>query len=370
MHAPLTQSVELAGGAANARTARELALLLAQAGISATVDGDDDALAQRLANFDEATTHDITFIRAESFARRWRECGASVALISESVASAAAGWRERGETLRQTAAHQRALIVVRDADLALNEVLKLFAPPSPSRKPGTHPTAVVHPSARMGEGVHIGPHCVVEAGAVVGDGVALLAGTYIGHGAHIGPHSLLQPGVKVLDRCRIGASCMLHSGVIIGADGFGYRPSPDKRGVVKVPHIGDVVIGDDVEIGANSCVDRAKFGSTTIGSGTKIDNLVQVAHNCRIGRSCIICGQAGLAGSVVVGDGAMLGARAAIIDNVTIGAGAKVASRAGVMSDVPPGTAYMGNPAVPAFEAKRAMVRFMQLGRGGKKPTT
>lgn len=361
MHASPTQSGAQATGPAY--TARTIAETLGKAGISATIQGDHEAVIRRLANFNEAKPEELTFIRTESLARKWNECGASAALVSQAAAVGTADWQPTNTT-----SHKRALIIVPDADLALNEVLKLLAPPATAREPGIHASASVHNTATIGAHVHIGPHCVIEAKATIGDGATLLAGSYVGPNAHIGQRTLLHPGVKVLERCRVGSLCILHSGVVIGADGFGYRPAPNGKGVVKVPHIGDVVIGDDVEIGANTCVDRAKFGSTTVGSGTKIDNLVQIAHNCRIGRCCIICGQAGLAGSVTIGDGVMLGARAAIVDNVSIGSGAKIAARAGVMTDVPAGEAYMGSPAMPAHEAKRAMVQFMRLGRAQKKP--
>ncbi|MBW1607574.1 MAG: UDP-3-O-(3-hydroxymyristoyl)glucosamine N-acyltransferase, partial [Deltaproteobacteria bacterium] len=139
--------------------------------------------------------------------------------------------------------------------------------------------------------------------------------------------------------------CIIHPNVTIGADGFGYRPSSDGRGLVKIPQIGTVEIGDGVEIGAGSCVDRGKFSATSIGDGTKIDNLVQIAHNCKLGRSCVMAGQSGLAGSVTLGDGVIMGGRAAVKDHVTVGAGAKLGGGAGVISDVAPGKTLLGIPA-------------------------
>lgn len=339
------------------RTARELAAALTTSGIAARIEGDDDAPAHQLANFDEAKAGDITFIRTAPLARRWNACDASTALISEAAFIDTAHEKTSG----------RALIVVPDADLALNEVLRLLAPASTPRNPGVDATAVLHPSAKIGSEVHIGPLCVIEAGAVIGNAVVMLAGAYVGPEAHIGSKTMLHPGARVLDRCRIGASCILHSGVVIGADGFGYRPAPIGRGVVKIPHIGDVVLGDDVEVGANTCIDRAKFGTTTIGSGTKIDNLVQIAHNCRIGRSCIICGETGLAGSVTLGDGVVLGAKVGIADNLNIGSGARIGASSGVMTDVPAGASYLGSPAMPANEARRTLVELRRLGRGKKR---
>ncbi len=177
------------------------------------------------------------------------------------------------------------------------------------------------------------------------------------------PASTLHPHVSVLDRCIIGNDCVLHAGVAIGADGFGYRPSPDGRGLLKIPHIGNVVIGDHVEIGANSCVDRAKFGSTTVGNGTKIDNLVQIAHGCRVGRSCIICGQTGMAGSVIVGDGVIIGGGVGVADNVEIGSGARIAALSGVTGNVPAGQTWMGAPAAPAGEWRRTYAAMRRMGK-------
>jgi UDP-3-O-[3-hydroxymyristoyl] glucosamine N-acyltransferase len=178
-----------------------------------------------------------------------------------------------------------------------------------------------------------------------------MASVTIGAAAAVGRGTVLHPGVVMGERCRVGAGCILHGGVIIGADGFGYRPS--ERGPVKVPHIGNVEIGNAVEIGANSCIDRAKFGSTTIGDGTKIDNLVQIAHNCRIGRGCLICGVTGMAGSVTLGDGVIVGGHVGIADNLTIGDRAVIAAKSGVICNVPAGETWWGFPAAPARSAAR-----------------
>jgi UDP-3-O-[3-hydroxymyristoyl] glucosamine N-acyltransferase len=167
--------------------------------------------------------------------------------------------------------------------------------------------------------------------------------------------------VVVRERCRLGRRLLLHPNVTIGADGFGYEPAPDGSGLVKVPHIGTVIIEDDVEIGAGSCVDRAKFGATVIGAGTKIDNLVQIAHNCRIGRNCVIAALSGLSGSVTVGDGARIAGAVGIVDHVSIGSGATIGAGAGVMKDVPPGETQLGGPAVEIRQALRQMAAIRKL---------
>ncbi|MCL4154285.1 UNVERIFIED_CONTAM: hypothetical protein GTU68_028011, partial [Idotea baltica] len=188
-------------------------------------------------------------------------------------------------------------------------------------------------------------------------------GCYIGKNVVLGDNVTLYPNVTVLDDTTIGSHCIFHNNVSIGADGFGYRPSDDGRGLVKIPHIGNVVIGNGVEIGANSCVDRGKFSSTILGDGCKIDNLVQIAHNCVLGRSCIMAGSSGLAGSVTLGDGVMIGGSASIKDHTTIHSGATVGAGSGVMNDVPAGKTVLGYPAVDSREMLKQWVALRKLAR-------
>jgi UDP-3-O-[3-hydroxymyristoyl] glucosamine N-acyltransferase len=167
--------------------------------------------------------------------------------------------------------------------------------------------------------------------------------------------------VVIEDRCTLGARVRLHANVVIGADGFGYRPNADGTALIKIPHAGNVEIGDDVEIGSNTTIDRGKFGPTTVGAGAKIDNLVQIGHNCQIGRSVIICGASALAGSVIVGDGAILGGRTGVADNLSIGAGAKIGGGAGIMSSIPPGEVWAGYPARQIGETMRIVAATAKL---------
>lgn len=293
----------------------------------------------------------VSFIRSKQFLAAWAQSRASCALLPKDL-----------EPLLPTPVTQgRALLLVDDADLALNKVLELFAPPPPPPAPGVHASAVIDPSARIAPGVRVGPLCVIEAGAIVENGAVLTAQVYVGAKARIGEGSVLHAGCRVMDRCVIGRRCILHAGSVIGADGFGYRPTP--AGLSKIPHIGDVTLGDDVEVGANTCIDRAKFGSTLIGTGTKIDNLVQIGHNCRVGRHCIICGQCGLAGSVTLGDGAILAGQVGVADNLSIGAGARVGAKTGVSTDIPAGQTWTGHiPASPAREHSINAALFRRLG--------
>lgn len=321
----------------------------------ATLAGDATVRITSLASFDAAPSGSLTFIRSADFAGRWPACNASAALVTADLAARieAMGGLSPG----------KALLIVPDVDLAMIDLLTLFAPPPAARAPGVHPSAVVHPLARVAPSAHVGPLCVIEEGACVGERCVLHSHVTVGPGAQVGDATTLHSGVRILDRCEVGRACILHANVVIGADGFGYRPSPDGRGLLKIPHIGNVIIGDDVEIGAGACIDRGKFGPTTIGSGTKIDNLVQIGHNCVVGRCCIICGNTGLAGSVTLGDGVMLGGGVCVADNLTIGSGAKIAGMAGVMNDVPAGATYAGAPAMSAGEWRRMQVQLRRLSR-------
>ncbi len=324
--------------------------------LGAMVVGDRAAPVARLETFDKAGAGCLTFIREARFAKRWRDSAGACALISADIVALAAP---------EGAAPQpgRALIVVPDADLALVKVLVLFAPKMPPHPPGVHPTAIVAQSARISASASIGAYCVVGEGAEVGERTVVMAHAFIGHGATIGSDTYVNPGAKVLDRCVVGNHCILHSGCVLGADGFGFRPAPDGKGLVKVPHIGNVVVHNHVEIGANSCVDRGKFASTVIGEGTKIDNLVQIAHNCTVGRSCVICGGTMLAGSSSLGDGVVLAGGVGVADGIKVGAGSRVGAHSGVNHDVPPGSEYLGFPAGPATEWRRTYAKMRLMGR-------
>jgi len=289
----------------------------------------------------------ITFIGDTRHSRDWPSCAASAALLG-------AGLDAEGD-------NGRAIIRVDDADLALAVVLDLFAPSAARAEPGVHESAVVDASATLGRSVSIGANSVIGPNVTIGDGTIIHANATALDDTQIGAGCVIWPGVVIRERCKIGDGCTLHPNVTIGADGFGYRKSPDGRGVVKIPHIGTVIIGNQVEIGAGTCVDRGKFSATRIGDGTKIDNLCQIAHNCRIGRCCLIAGCSALAGTVVVGDGCMLGGHVSVKDHVCIGAGAALAARSDVMGDVPEGATWAGTPAREATVAIREHLAMRRL---------
>jgi len=253
------------------------------------------------------------------------------------------------------------VIRVPDAELASACVLGLFAPPEDLPEPGVHETAWVHPEADVHETVRIGAHVSIAQGCSIAADIVLHAGVRRYADVSIGEGTTLHANVVVRQGCIIGRGVIIHQTTSIGADGFGYRAAPDGSGLVKMPHIGTVRIEEGVEIGANSCVDRGKFGATVIGAGTKIDNFVQIAHNCQIGRCCIIAGGSGLAGSVVLEDGVLLGAGVGIIDHLRVGAGARIGAGSRVLRDIPPGEAWFGFPAGPAREIMRQMATIRKL---------
>lgn len=315
--------------------------------LKAELIGPADLEITHLETLERAGPGTLTFIRTAPFAAMWAGSKASAALAT------------RGVNVPGHDPATRALLIVPDADLALNSVLELFAHPPRPIVQGRHPTSFVDPTATVHPTASIGPCCVIGAGAAVGEGTILMATVTIGADASIGRGTVLHPGVVIGDRCKVGAGCIFHAGVVLGADGFGYRPGP--RGPVKIPHIGNVEVGDGVEIGANSNVDRAKFGSTTVGAGTKIDNLVQVGHNCRIGRGCLICAMTGIAGSVTIGDGVIIGGHVGIADNLTIGDRVTIAAKSGVINSIPAGQTWWGFPAAPSRDAARAYAMHANL---------
>ena len=255
-----------------------------------------------------------------------------------------------------------AIIKVKNADLAMAILLEIYAPEPPQFEVEIHPSAVIDETASIGDGCTIGANCYVGKNVVLGDGVILYPNVTIFDETKIGNSTVIWSGTVIRERCEIGSNCIFHTNVSIGADGFGYRP--DSSGLVKIPHIGNVIIGNNVEIGANSSVDRAKFSSTILGDGCKIDNLVQIAHNCILGRSCIMAGSSGLAGSVTLGDGVVIGGASSIKDHVTIHSGAVVGGGSGVMGDVAAGKTVVGYPATDARDMFRQWVALKKLGKG------
>ena len=299
--------------------------------VSGTLVGVSDLKIVGVAEIQEARPDQVTFIGRKRFVALWADSHASSAVINSDFEA------ESGPG--------RALIQVPSADLAMAQILELFQEEPPDAPLGVHASAIVDDSATIGVNVSIGPGCYLGPNVTVGDETVLYSNVTLMDHAAIGKRCVLWPGTVVRERCSLGADCILHLNVSVGADGFGYRPAPDTPGMVKIPQIGNVVIGNKVEIGANTCIDRGKFGSTRIGDGTKIDNLVQIAHNCCIGRSCVIAGSTGISGSVTIGNFVVMGGGVGIADHLTIGDKARIAIRSLVIDDVAPGETVSGSPA-------------------------
>ncbi len=255
--------------------------------------------------------------------------------------------------------------------LAMMKLLHLFYVP-PESTPGIHPTATIHPDAKLGENVSIGPNVVVSKHAAIGNNSKILANVYIGRSVQIGENCLFHPGCNIGDNVVIGNKVILQHGVSIGADGFSFvtenpnnieqaredgavKESNTEQKIYKIPSIGSVIIGDDVEIGANTCIDKGTIENTVIGTQTKIDNLVQIGHNCKIGKGCMIVSQAGIAGSCVIGDRVVIAGQAGLADHLNIGSDCIVMAQAGVTKSFPDKSIIIGSPAVPRKEYVKQM---------------
>ena len=293
----------------------------------------------------DAQEGDITFFGNPKYLAALRTSRATCALVPEGFAESIAAIP----------------IQVANPSLAFAQVVERFAPAPVVFEPGIHPSAVIAPSARIGAGVCIQAHAVVEAGAVLGDRSILGASAYVGHEAKIGADCHIYPNATVRERCTLGNRVILHSGVVIGSDGFGYEMVQGRY--VKIPQTGMVQIDDDVEIGANTTIDRARFGRTWIGEGTKIDNLVQIAHNVVIGKHSVVVSQVGISGSSKIGNYVTLAGQVGIVGHIEIGDQAIVAAQSGVSKDLAPKQMYWGTPAVPIREQKEQIARVARLDK-------
>ena len=319
--------------------------------IGARVDGSPDVKCTGCSTLKDAKSGELTFMNSAKHVKLWKESLASIGIVPNGV------------SVPEHDATSRTLLWVDNVDLAIAKILSIFCGSSDLPDVGVHPSAVVFESAQIGKDVRIGPNVVIADGAEIGEGVSIHANCRIGKQAKIGAGSLLFSGVVVGQDCSVGQDCIIHGNVVIGTDGFGYCPSEDQSHLVKIPHIGNVEIGDSVEIGANSCIDRGKFASTTIGSGTKIDNLVQIGHNCKIGHNCALSATSAISGSVTIGNWVQLGGNVGIAPHCVIGDGAKIGAKSGVMHDIPAGEECLGYPACQAKDALRQWSSTRKLPR-------
>ncbi len=310
--------------------------------LGGVVIGDGDTPIRGVAGIREAQPGDITFLANSRYDGYVAQTRASAVICSREPRTAAVP-----------------LLQVDNPYLAFQQVVKLLRPELYRPMAGVHATAVVSPAAHVGEGASIGAYCVIEAGARVGPRSVLMPGCYVGVQATIGEDTLLYPRVTVREECVIGDRCILHPGVVIGADGFGF--AFDAGRYHKVPQVGNVVVGNDVEIGANTTIDRATTDATRIGDGTKIDNLVQIGHNVVTGKHCIIVAQVGISGSTELEDYVTIGGQAGVIGHVRLGRGAQVGAQSGVSKSIPPGAKVFGYPAIALSLFKRLNAYLMKL---------
>ena len=305
--------------------------------VGGIVEGAGDAEIRALSALAEAREGDVSFLANSRYESLMASTAATAVVVGRD-------WH---------GAHScRALIRVDNPDKAFSGLATLLGPQPVVRAPGVHPTAVVAPGAKLGRDVCVGPCAVIEDGAVVGDRSVIEAQCYVGRDAALGCDCHLYPQVSIREGCRIGDRLIAHCGVVVGSDGYGYNVEfhDGHPAVVKIPQIGIVEIGHDVEIGANTTIDRARFGRTRIGNHVKIDNLVQVAHNVQIGDLSGLVAQCGIAGSSQIGSGCMIWAQAGIAGHLKIGDRAQVGPQAGLSKDVPPGEFVLGSPAMPKRE--------------------
>jgi UDP-3-O-[3-hydroxymyristoyl] glucosamine N-acyltransferase len=311
--------------------------------VSGRIEGDPERRLAGIAPAGNAGPEHLTYVVNEKYARHLERNEAGAALVPVDLDLEANG---------------TTLIRVDNPELAFSRLVSLFLPAADT-PPGVHPTAVLGEGAVLGTDVSIGSHVTVGPGSRIGDRSQVEPGVCIGSGVIIGEDCFVGANCTLLEGAVLGNRVRLHTGVRLSVDGFGYAASPD--GPVKIPQVGRCVIGNDVEIGANSTIDRGSLGDTTVGDGTKIDNLVHIGHNCRIGKNCFVVAQVGIAGSSVVEDGARLAGQVGLAGHLTVGAGASIGAQSGVMTDIPPGEIWSGYPARPHRMWLRATSYFYKL---------
>lgn len=310
--------------------------------IDGTVVGDGSVEITGVAGIREAQAGEITFLANPRYEAYLERTNASAIIVAENH-------RNIGKPLIQNA----------NPYLAFLKAVRFFQGDDERPKPGIHPSVIVGEGSKIDPTASVGPLVVVESGASIGPRAVVLAGCYVGARARIGADSLLYPNVTLRESCEVGERVIVHSGTVIGSDGFGFVR--DGEFYRKLPQVGNVVVDDDVEIGACVTIDRATTGTTRIGSGSKIDNLVQIAHNVQIGKNCIIVAQVGISGSTVLGDHVVVAGQVGIVGHIEIGSGAIICARSGVSKSVKPGEKLFGSPALPVGQGKRVEASLRHL---------
>lgn len=310
--------------------------------LDAELVGDGDIEITGAAGLENAGAGDITFVTKPAFLSRLQSSAAAAVIVGPGIEP------------------DRPALRVADPYATFACLLgSLAAPLDRIFPPGIHPTAVVHPEAVVEDGAALGPYVVVGAGCRIGTGSRLGAHVVLEADATVGDDCLLYAHTVIRERCRIGDRVILHPGCVVGADGFGYLPGP--KGLSKIPQVGIVILENDVELGAGTCIDRATTGTTVIGAGTKLDNLVQVGHNVSIGQHSVFSAQTGISGSCSIGNGVTMGGQVGLADHIRVGDGAKVGAKSGIHKDVPDGGIVFGYPALDIRESHRIAAALRKL---------
>jgi UDP-3-O-[3-hydroxymyristoyl] glucosamine N-acyltransferase len=330
---------EISGDGACTITAEAIAAL-----VGGELVGDGTTVVSAVAPLDRATANHLSFLGSGKYTQLFASSGAGIVLVDPDFRNLASKARAR-------------ILVANPMEKMLAVLPKLYS--QTEDMPGIAVTARIGRGATLGAGITVGEYAVIGAAAVIGDGTRVGAQAVVGDKAVTGARCNLHPGVTLYPGAKLGDRVIVHSGARIGCDGFGYV---FREGVHnKIPHVGGCIIGNDVEIGANTTIDRGSIDDTIVGAGTKIDNLVHIAHNVRIGKLCLLMAQVGVAGSAVIEDGCIIAGQAGLAGHITIGAGARLAAQAGVFGDVPAGESWSGYPARPHRESLRASGALLKL---------
>lgn len=310
--------------------------------------GDPDIVITGISGIKESKPGDITFLANSKYASLLKDTQASAVITSREITEAS-----------------KPLIKTVNPSLAFAKVVEIVVPNSVKLPKGIHPTAVISSTVNLGKNVAVGAYAIIEEGAQIGDDTVIYGTCYVGYHTKIGKNCLIYPNVSIREKVEIGNKVIIHSGAVIGSDGFGFA---EVGGVQeKIPQIGTVIIEDDVEVGANVTIDRARFDKTVIGKGTKIDNLVQIAHNVIIGENCTIIAQSGISGSTTLGKNVILAGQVGLVGHIHVGDGVIAAAQAGITKSVPAFTKVSGYPAKPHDTAKRVNACIQKLPQLYKK---
>lgn len=313
--------------------------------LGGTIVGDKNAAVHTVSSIEGGKKGALTYLSNPKYEQYIYSTEASIVLVSNDF-----------EPKQEVAA---TLIKLPDVGAAVLKLLEMYNAMKPQKK-GISRLASISDKATVAEDCYVGDFAVIEAGAVVEAGAKIYPQVYVGDGVKIGAGTTLHPGVKIYEGCRVGANCIIHAGAVIGADGFGFLPKPDGT-FDKIPQLGNVIIEDNVEIGANTCIDRAKTDSTVIRRGVKLDNLIQIGHNVQIGENTVSSAQTGIAGTSKVGRNCILAGQVGIADHVVIGDRVKIGSKSGLDKDVPDDEIRFGYPALPGMQYHRSAAVFKRL---------